>query len=142
MSAALEAVSTTPGIARVFRADELAHPFAASEDPIERAAAANFFAERSGDLIVITRPYYIFSSTPAGTSHGSPYGYDQHVPLFLLGQGIKAGQYLEASSPADIAPTLAFLSGITLAAAEGRVLNEALLPAGASSPAPAPAVKK
>jgi predicted AlkP superfamily pyrophosphatase or phosphodiesterase len=140
MSAALDAVSTAPGIARVFRADELAHPFAASEDPMERAAAANLFPERTGDLIVITRPYYMFAST--GTTHGSPWGYDQHVPLFLLGQGIKPGQYLEAASPVDIAPTLAFLSGITLAAAEGRVLNEALLPAGASGAAPAPAVKK
>jgi predicted AlkP superfamily pyrophosphatase or phosphodiesterase len=128
MSAALEAVSSTPGIARVFRADELAHLFATPEDPIERAVADNFFPERSGDLIVITHPYYFFSSTTTGTTHGSPWGYDQHVPLFLLGQGIKAGQYLQAASPVDIAPTLAFLSGITLAAAEGRVLNEALLP--------------
>jgi predicted AlkP superfamily pyrophosphatase or phosphodiesterase len=128
MSAALEAVSSTPGIARVFRADELARPFITSEDPIERAVADNFFPERSGDLIVITRPYYFFSSTGAGTTHGSPWRYDQHVPLFLLGQGIKAGQYLEPASPVDIAPTLAFLSGITLAAAEGRVLNEAVQP--------------
>jgi predicted AlkP superfamily pyrophosphatase or phosphodiesterase len=128
MSAALEAVSSTPGIARVFRADELARPFITSEDPIEQAVADNFFPERSGDLIVIARPYYFFSSTRTGTTHGSPWGYDQHVPLFLLGQGIKAGQYLEPASPVDIAPTLAFLSGITLAAAEGRVLNEAVQP--------------
>jgi hypothetical protein len=60
------------------------------------------------------------------------------VPLLLLGQGIKPGQYLEPASPADVAPTLAFLSGITLAAAEGRVLNEALLPASAAAPAQAP----
>jgi len=142
MEAALAAIRATPGIARVFRADEVAHAFAASEDPIERAVATNFHPERSGDLIVITQPYYQFSTASTGTGHGSPWAYDRRVPLLLLGQGIKPGQYLEPASPADVAPTLAFLSGITLAAAEGRVLNEALLPASAQAATPVAPVKK
>jgi predicted AlkP superfamily pyrophosphatase or phosphodiesterase len=138
MRAALQAVRSTSGVARVFRADELAHPFAEAEDPIERAVAANFFAERSGDFIVVPRPHFMFgSSTSGGTTHGGAYDYDQHVPLFLIGQGIRAGQYLSASGPVDVAPTLAFLCGITLSATEGRVLNEALLPVPAPSPGPA-----
>ncbi len=144
MRAALEAVQSLPGVARVIRADELAHPFASAEDRLELAAADNFYAPRSGDFIVIPRPYYVFGSGSTGTTHGSPYGYDQRVPLFLLGQGIKAGRYLGASGPMDIAPTMAFLCGITLAAADGRVLNEALLPSpapGAGSAA-VPPVKK
>jgi predicted AlkP superfamily pyrophosphatase or phosphodiesterase len=142
MRAALEAARSFPGVARVFRADELAHPFAEAEDPLERAALANFYAPRSGDLIVVPRPYFVFGSGNGGTTHGSPYGYDQDVPLFLLGQGIRPGQYLAASSPVDIAPTLAFLCGITLSSAEGRVLNEALAPFPAPGGAAAPAVKK
>ncbi len=144
MRAALEAARSVPGVARVFRADELGHPFAAAVDRLEVAAADNFYAPRSGDFIVVPRPNYIFGSGSTGTTHGSPYGYDQRVPLLLLGQGIKAGQYLTTSGPMDIAPTMAFLCGITLAAADGRVLNEALLafPApGAATEASAP-VKK
>jgi len=43
-----------------------------------------------------------------------------------MGKGIAAGEYLEPASPTDVAPTLAFLSGITLPRAQGRVLREAL----------------
>jgi predicted AlkP superfamily pyrophosphatase or phosphodiesterase len=144
MRAALDAVRSTPGVARVFRADEVGRPFAKAEDPIEQAVADNFFAPRSGDFILVTSPNFFFGSGSTGTSHGSAYGYDQHVPLMLLGQGIRAGQYLTASGPMDVAPTIAFLCGITLAAPDGRVLNEALLPfpAPGAGPAPAPAVKK
>ncbi len=143
MRAALDAVQSMPGVARVFRADDLAHPFAELDDPIERAAAANFFAGRSGDLIIALRPYFIFSaSATGGASHGAGYPYDQRVPIFLIGQGIRAGQYFSASGPMDIAPTLAFLCGITLPASDGRVLTDALLPVPAPSAAPAAAVKK
>ena len=143
MRAVLETVQSFPGVARVFRADELSHPFANLDDPTERSAAANFYPGRSGDLIIALRPYYIFSTSSAGgASHGAGYPYDQNVPIFLLGQGIRPGQYLSASGPMDIAPTLAFLCGITLPSSDGRVLSEALLPFPARASAPAAAVKK
>jgi len=46
--------------------------------------------------------------------------------MIFLGAGIEPGQYLGPATPADIAPTLAFLTGVTLAHADGRVLAEAL----------------
>jgi arylsulfatase A-like enzyme len=61
-----------------------------------------------------------------GTGHGTPYNYDQHVPVFFMGFGIQPGEYAEAVTPADIAPTLAALAGVTLATRDGRVLAEAL----------------
>jgi predicted AlkP superfamily pyrophosphatase or phosphodiesterase len=131
MRAALEAARSTPGVARVFSSEELAAAHGTSNDEIEAAALANFFPSRSGDFSVFLRPYYQFTSsgtTKGGSTHGSPYWYDRRVPIFLLGQGIRRGQYLGDSAPLDIAPTLAFLMGITLPAADGRVLNEALLP--------------
>ncbi len=129
--AVMEAIRSVPGMARVFRGDELANPSATAEDRIERAALWSYFAGRSGDLIIVPRPYWLYSGSPTivtGTGHGGPYDYDQRVPLLLMGQGIQTGQYLGAAGPMDIAPTLAFLCGITLPAADGRVLNEALGP--------------
>src|SRR2546429_4845028 len=36
-----------------------------------------------------------------GTVHGTPYYYDQHVPVLLMGFGIQPGQYFEPITPAD-----------------------------------------
>ena len=83
----------------------------------------------SGDLMVVTRPYWYFSSGNSGTSHGSPYAYDTNVPLFIMGQRwIKPGNYAGYAEVVDIAPTLAHLLHLRApAASEGRVLNESLL---------------
>lgn len=62
-----------------------------------------------------------------GTTHGTPYGYDQRVPVAMMGFGIRPGQYLTSASPADLAPTLALLTGIILPRAEGRPLTEAVV---------------
>jgi hypothetical protein len=61
-----------------------------------------------------------------GAGHGTPYSYDQRVPVILLGFGIHPGEYFEPITPADIAPTLGALTGVTLATRDGRVLGEAL----------------
>jgi predicted AlkP superfamily pyrophosphatase or phosphodiesterase len=62
-----------------------------------------------------------------GTGHGTPWNYDQRVPVFLMGFGIQPGQYFQPITPADIAPTLASLCGITLAPRDGRILSEAFV---------------
>jgi len=94
------------------------------DNAIGRKLAHSYDAERSGDLLVVTKPYW--SIRDAGAGHGSPYSFDTRVPILMMGSGIEPGEYLAPASPADIAPTLAFLAGITLPRAEGRVLTEAL----------------
>jgi len=152
LAAVLEAIQRVPGVRHVYRAEEL-EDRPATESPMRKAEAASFLKARSGDLLIVPKPYWLWdSSTPTsprqyGTTHGTPYYYDQRVPVLLMGFGVQPGEYFEAITPADIAPTLAALSGITLASRDGRVLAEALrkpaqrhAPSGSMGPRPAPAM--
>ncbi len=83
--------------------------------------------QRSGDVMVVTKPYWYFSSEAHGTSHGSPYIYDTNVPLILMGKPFKAGSYGQYAEVMDIAPTLAHLLRVRPpSGSEGRVLTEIL----------------
>jgi predicted AlkP superfamily pyrophosphatase or phosphodiesterase len=127
-----EVVNKMPGVATIFWADELS----SGEKNISStrlAAELSYFPGRSGDLFVLQQPYWLTDTSAegskryTGTGHGTPYYYDQRVPILLMGFGVKPGEYLESVTPADIAPTFAALTGITLATHDGQVLNEALL---------------
>jgi predicted AlkP superfamily pyrophosphatase or phosphodiesterase len=65
----------------------------------------SYFPERSGDLLIRTRYGAFITTKKYGTSHGSPYDYDTHVPLLFKGRGIKAGRYKEAIEMRSMAPT-------------------------------------
>jgi len=131
MQAVLEAALAQPGVAAVYRAEELQNR-PATQSPALRAFAHSYFPGRSGDLFILPKPYWLLDSTPLGkprsygTGHGVPYNYDQHVPVLLMGFGIRPGQYFQPVTPADIAPTFAALCGITLASRDGHILAEAL----------------
>ncbi len=147
LKAVLDAIRTVPGVAAVYRAEEL-RDRPATQSPTVRAFANSYFPSRSGDLFILPKPYWLMDGTPAGktrsygTSHVSPYNYDQHVPVLLMGFGIQPGQYFQPITPADIAPTFAALCGITLSSRDGHVLAEALKkPAEPQSPSQAPRPK-
>jgi arylsulfatase A-like enzyme len=58
-----------------------------------------------------------------GTTHGSPYAYDTHVPLLFFGAGIAHGSSAEEADICDIAPTISDLLGIPFpSAATGKPL--------------------
>jgi predicted AlkP superfamily pyrophosphatase or phosphodiesterase len=128
----IEAIQGTSGVARVYQAEEV-DDRPATRNPIRAAEAAGFFKSRSGDLLIVPKPYWVWDysapgkpSRNGGTSHGTPNYYDQRVPVILMGPGIRRGKYYEPATPADIAPTLATLCGITLATQDGRTLREAI----------------
>jgi hypothetical protein len=124
MRAVEAAVREIPGMERILRVDQLS---AASPDPLVRAAALSHFPGRTGDLVIIPKPHWqLAGRLVGGATHGSPYDYDQRVPVILFGTGVRPGRYAQSATPADIAPTLARLAGVSLPKAEGRVLQEAL----------------
>jgi predicted AlkP superfamily pyrophosphatase or phosphodiesterase len=95
--------------------------------PLANTVRRSYYWGRSGELVILPKPGYVFSTLPDGSGTGSPFSYDAQVPLVLYGAGIKYGRYSETTSPADIAPTIASLLGIaTPSLCEGRALSEAL----------------
>ena len=114
------------GIGRYFTRTQLQQAAIPPDDPVARRVLHGFNARRSGDVILITEPYkYLDTTIPA--THGSPYTYDTHVPLIIMGRGVAPGLYHQAATPADIAPTLASILGVQAPSnATGRVLTEAL----------------
>ena len=86
----------------------------------------SFYPSRSPDLMIVPEPFALRSGGDVA-SHGTPYTYDTHVPLILLGPPFRPGRYHERVSPVDLAPTLSAALGMTPPArASGRVLHEAL----------------
>lgn len=125
LTAIRTAVGAMSGVDRVITSDEVSTPAArASKDKYIRAVALSYFPGRSGDLFVIPKENWLFTST--GTTHGTLYSYDQRVPVLLYGAGIRAGSRGDAATPADLAVTVASLVGVTLPSPDGRVLTAAL----------------
>jgi predicted AlkP superfamily pyrophosphatase or phosphodiesterase len=125
MAALKEALLALPGIANVFRSDEVSTPAARqSQDPQIRAAALSYFAGRSGDLILIPKENWLLAAS--ATTHGTLYPYDQRVPVVFYGASINPGPRDDAATPADIAATLAAIVGAKLPSPDGQVLKSAL----------------
>ena len=123
--AVVEASQAYPGIARAFTVHEIAGA-ANSRDPILEAVADGFYADRSGDIFVLVKPNYIFWSG-GGTTHGTPYDYDAHVPLIFMGAGVKPGSYDQRVRMNELAPTIGHLLGVSYKGdSKGRVLSEAV----------------
>jgi predicted AlkP superfamily pyrophosphatase or phosphodiesterase len=120
LASLFKSIEEIPGVLRVLRTDQLSEN---SRDPIVRSAALSYLASRSGDLMVVPKEYWFMSPrTTFGTTHGSPYEYDTHVPVIFFGGTVKAGRSKANVTPADIAPTLGDFAGVKLSMAEGRAL--------------------
>jgi hypothetical protein len=115
----LGAIEARPGVQRVFLSEQV-RGGATSKDPLLRAAALSYFPGRGGDIIFVTKPGWMISAT--GTTHGSANPDDQRVPVMFFGAGIKPGKYQEPVTPADVAPTLAAIAGLTMKS-EGHALS-------------------
>lgn len=71
-----------------------------------------FNRKRSGDVIVELEPGLIEWMGKTGTTHGSPYTYDTHVPLWFYGGLISNGTTSESVEITDIAATISNLLNI------------------------------
>ena len=88
--------------------------------------AKGYDVTQDGDMIIIDKPGYIeYQGT--GTSHGTPYTYDTHVPCIFYGWNIKKGETHDKKEITQIAPTIAQKIKIQLPnGTESKVLLEVL----------------
>jgi predicted AlkP superfamily pyrophosphatase or phosphodiesterase len=96
---------------------------AASLDEFGRMMKKSYHPDRSGDVAIVAKPYYLVTTYPTGTGHGTPYAYDRHVPLLFLGPGMPTGRSEDAVTPQSIAAVFARAIG-----AKSPALAEAPVP--------------
>jgi len=75
----------------------------------------NYQPQRSPDVMLQMKPGILPYARP-GTSHGSPYSYDTHVPVLLMVPGFGSGRIEEKIHTVDLAPTIAALVGLNIPA--------------------------
>ncbi len=124
---AAEALRQQPQVARVYTRTELTTTPVVG-DRLDQRVRNGFNTNHSSDVVVVHEPYWL-AGGPGGTTHGSPYGYDTHVPMIFWGPRnlVRGGQYHADAAVHDIAPTLANMLGITAPSGSlGRVLAEIL----------------
>jgi arylsulfatase A-like enzyme len=122
--AAARAAAALPHVARVYTREQLTAG-AVGNDRVSQRILRGFNAQRSGDLEVLLEPYWLRQAQ--GTTHGTPYNYDAHIPLILMGPRVKPGEFSAAVALNDLAPTLATLAGVDIpSGSSGRVLIEAI----------------
>jgi len=102
-------------VSDIFTADELRANNGPGREYLDKQRRS-FHPDRSADLTMQLKPYYLVSDKPHGTTHGSPYPYDTHVPLIFWSPRIPAQHIASPHRTVDLAPTLAHLLQLDLPA--------------------------
>jgi hypothetical protein len=120
---AARAVAALPHIFRVYTREQILNGELLHDDT-GRDVVNGYNERRGADVEFLPDPYWIVSG-PTGTTHGTTFGYDTHVPVVFLGAGIRPGRYDATIAVNDIAPTLATILDVEIPSGSvGRVLSE------------------
>jgi hypothetical protein len=86
-----------------------------------------YHQQRGGDVAFTFEPGWLASGNDYGTSHGSAYPYDTHVPIIFFGSNVRHGQSWDYRTVTDIAPTISAILYITMpSGATGNILGEVM----------------
>ena len=99
-----ERCATEPGLSKAVAACDA--PAMAANDPIVARLVRGHRPGHSGDVLLVPQPGWIDYS-PTGTTHGSAFPQDTHVPALFLGAGVPHGETYDRTFIRDIAPTVA-----------------------------------
>jgi len=111
------------GIAKVYPA-HLINGMDYNAGGIKGLLARGYNQKRSGDVLVVFEPGWM-GPRSKGTTHGSAYTYDTHVPMLWYGAGVKKGESVGYKTITQIAPTLSMMLDVMLpSGATGQPLEE------------------
>ncbi|GAB4376591.1 MAG: alkaline phosphatase family protein [Salibacteraceae bacterium] len=99
------------GVGNVFLGKELQCAVPAND--FVRLAANGYNQKRSGDLVFQYLPGWL-AYGKQGTTHGSAYTYDTHVPLIFFGYGVTPGETTQYVEVTQISPTLCMICQLSL----------------------------
>jgi predicted AlkP superfamily pyrophosphatase or phosphodiesterase len=100
-----------PGILQVVETRKAAT--ASLPEALRERIVNGYSSQRSGDLFIVTKSGYM-DGYATGTTHGTLYNNDAHIPLLWYGNGIKKGQINSVNYMTDIAPTISTLLDIQM----------------------------
>ena len=113
-------------IFKVLTAETLQNTSFSDSDRILKNLQNGYNQKLSGDVMIIPDPATIVYSKK-GSTHGSGFTYDTHVPIMFYGRGIQTGSSKSFVSIIDIAPTISNLLQISFPnGSSGNIIKEAL----------------
>jgi len=99
-------VGKIPGVYATYTATEL--QMGNQSNYVKQLVQNGQYARRSGDVSVVLEAGWLsdFWEKRGGTSHGTPFSYDTHVPMLFYGWQVKQGSSVKNYKIVDIAPTI------------------------------------
>ncbi len=90
----------------------------------ERRMKNMIHPKKSADVFILMKKYYCYKY-PYGTSHGTPYDYDTHVPLIFSNLQIRPQKVERPIASVDIAPSVAAKLNVPIPKeVDGKILFE------------------
>jgi predicted AlkP superfamily pyrophosphatase or phosphodiesterase len=87
------------------------------KDPLAEMVRLSVIPDSCGEAVAVLKPYYLVGNPIAkrkkdshknyATTHGSAHSYDTHVPLLIMGQGVRPGVHEDRVAPQAMAFILA-----------------------------------
>lgn len=99
-------------VADAFTLEELQMPN--PQRPYQELYQRSTFPGRGHDIKLRFKELYVVDYNPYGSTHGSPYDYDSHVPMVYYGFGLPAKRIERRVATVDVAPTLARLMHLSV----------------------------
>jgi arylsulfatase A-like enzyme len=106
-------LQNTEGIAQVFPSSVLRQA-SFDEQGMRGKVVRGYNQKRCGDIAFVLEPGWLAWGSVTGSTHGSAYNYDTHVPIMFYGAGIRKGATSKYYAVTDIAPTLSMLLKIKI----------------------------
>lgn len=102
---------TFPGVYKAYTAHDLSTK--EYTEGLAHLMQNGYHNKESADVIIALDPGWQ-GGGKRGTTHGSGWTYDTHVPIIMYGWGIEQGSSIRYTSITDIAPTISMLLNIRL----------------------------